>query len=201
MSRMASRRAAVTWPSLSSIARCSAGGMTWSASAPGASGTLDVPFPGASLPLAKPGAALVTEQTATSTVRASLFVVLVLIRPVLALEGPVLLVVAHEALELEGREHVGWVAPLAQVRDLDLELLLLADDGVDLREARLPQHLAQPRVEVEQGLLGDGARRRHEAAPQRARLVGQRLRLGGLPRVGSMRAHGPRGAPGRRQEV
>src|SRR5450432_4929610 len=185
MSLMASRRAAVTCSSRSSMAFWRMGEMGFSSVAAGFSGRLDAAFPAGSLaPHASRDAAPVKRHSATSTTPA-LFVVLVLIRPVLALEGPILLVVAHEALELQGREHVRRVAPLAQVRDLDLELLLLADDGVDLREARLAQHLAQALVEVEQRLLGDGARRRHEAGPQRARLVGQRLRRDGLGREGA----------------
>src|SRR4029079_1761461 len=62
----------------------------------------------------------------------ALFVVVVLIGPVFALEGPVLLVVAHQPFQLQLREHLGRVAALAQVGDLDLQLLLLADDRVDM---------------------------------------------------------------------
>src|SRR5882724_5057616 len=206
MSRMASRRAAVTCPSRSSIALWSAGGMVFSAVPSLVSGKLapvlsEAGLSGPAFAAQLAPARRTSVAVMTPAVSQALFVVLVLIRPVLGLEGPVLLVVAHETLELQGREHVGWIPSLAQVRDLDLELLLLADDGVDLREARLAQHLAQPRVEVEQGLLGDGARRRHEAAPQHARLVGQRLRRDRLARVRSLRAHGPRRAPRRRQEI
>src|SRR4051812_40722869 len=131
MRRMASRRAAVTCSSRSSIAFCKAGGMIFSPFssvgrlAPALSATgLSAPPRGLAAHAAPAGNA--SASPSMPAARRDLFVVLVLIRPVLALEGPILFVVTHEALELQSREHVGRVAPLAQVRDLDLELLLLA---------------------------------------------------------------------------
>src|SRR6516165_8413602 len=114
---MASRRAAVTCSSRSSIAFWSAGGMIFS---PFSSvGRLDPALLAAGLsapPDLDANAAPAGKASASASMpRASqlLFVILVLIRPVLALEGPIFLVVAHQPLELELGEHVGRVAPLA----------------------------------------------------------------------------------------
>src|SRR6185369_15087845 len=68
--------------------------------------------------------------TTRSAIASLLLVILILVGPVLTFEGPVFLVVAHQAFQLQRREQVGGEAALAQVRDLDLQLLLLADDGV-----------------------------------------------------------------------
>src|SRR6266852_3643382 len=84
-----------------------------------AAGLSPPPAPDLDAHAALAGNANVAASASMPAARRPLFVVLVFIRPVLALEGPILLVVAHEALELQGREHVGRVTPLAQVRDLD----------------------------------------------------------------------------------
>src|SRR5260221_11489143 len=98
MRRMASRRATVTWPSLSSIAFWSAGEICLS-SAGWLSGRLAPAFLDASLAHACRGAAP-AKRHAVASASAVLFVVLVFIRPVLAPEGPILLVGAHDAFEL-----------------------------------------------------------------------------------------------------
>src|ERR1051325_12174249 len=79
-----------------------------------------------------------------------LFVILVLIRPVLALEWPILLVVANQAFDVELAEHLGREATPREIGDLDLELLFLADDGVDLAHPGLAQKVSQPPVELTQ---------------------------------------------------
>src|SRR5262249_23342523 len=143
MSRMASLRAAVTSFSFSSIACWMAGGSCFSSGAAASSAGADAD---AAADLDAGFAASAVAGSASRASRIALLVVLVLIRPVLAFERPVFLVVAHQPFELQLGEHLRRIAPLAQVRDLDLELLLLADDGVDLREARLPQHVEQAGV-------------------------------------------------------
>src|SRR5262245_47115205 len=103
MRRMASRRAAVTWPSFSSMAFCRAGGIARSSTgwSPGRL-ELDSPFLDDRSDLAAhTSGAAQSANPSSNAVAARLFVVVVLIGPVLALEGPVLLVVAHEPLELE----------------------------------------------------------------------------------------------------
>src|SRR5213082_2325464 len=114
---MASRRAAVTSFSLATIACSSTGERGLSVSLAGAG--------------AAPCAAAGSPSSAASEMASPLLVILILVAPMLPFEGPVLLVIAHQAFELELREHVGRVAPVAEVGDLDLELLLLADHGVD----------------------------------------------------------------------
>src|SRR5215831_1020189 len=192
MSRIASLRAEVTSFSFSSIARCRTGGSGFSSVAASSAG------------LASGLAAKVlVARNNKHTIRAlvALFVVRVLIRPVLALERPVLLVVAHQAFELELGEHVRWIAALPQVGDLDLELLLLADDRVDLGEPRLAQQLAQPPVQLDERLLGDGARGGHQAGAQASRLGGQPLRLLRLARERAARADRARRPPHGPEEI
>src|SRR4051794_2552351 len=154
MRRIASRRASVICASFSSSAFCRIGGSVFSGSLAFSSW----PWSGFPLLLAAANAFALDAASANAptTERAArrdqaacrpLFVVLVLIRPVLALEGPVLLVIAHQPLKLEGGEQLSRIATVAQVLDLDLQLLLLADDGVDLGEASLPQEIAQALVQ------------------------------------------------------
>src|SRR4051794_6244312 len=110
---MASRRAAVTCVSRSSMAFSRAGDSGLSPDSV-SSGAADFPLSGLALS-ASPWAAFsatglaahapaerASESESASAVapRRQLFVVLVLIRPVLAFERPVLLVVAHQPLEL-----------------------------------------------------------------------------------------------------
>src|SRR5258708_3320838 len=157
---MASRRAATTCFSFSMIA-CSSTGDSGLSSAAGAAGAAAArTFPGASSANASAIAA------AAAAVTARLFVVRILIRPVLTLERPVLLVVAHQPFQRQLGEHVGRVTAVAQVGDLDLQLLLLADDGVDQRQPRLAQHAAQARVQIHQRRLGDAGRGGDQAGAQ-----------------------------------
>src|SRR3954469_8274240 len=185
MRRIASRRASVICASFSSSAFCRMGGSVFSGSLAFSS------WPWSGLPLLfaaanafAPEAASANAPTTERTARRDqavcrrLFVVLVLIRPVLTLEGPVLLVIAHQPLKLEGGEQLSRVATVAQVLDLDLQLLLFSDDGVDLGEARLPQEIAQALVQIRQRLVGDQARGRDQVRAQLPRLgaQGQRCR-------------------------
>src|SRR5262245_54245764 len=113
---MASRRASVTCTSRSLMAYCRAGDSVFSSVASW-SGALDFPLPLADFAPAPSGSASPSARIARARARAGLFVVLVHIRPVLALERPILLVVAHQALQGQLGEHVGRVAPVAQVGD------------------------------------------------------------------------------------
>src|SRR5262245_19112086 len=126
---MASRRAAVTCVSRSSMALRRAGGSSFSPSSSAAlSFAFALPLPASELggasdaafsstgftAQARPGRASESVRASAVAPRRQLFVILVLIRPVLALERPVLLVIAHQPFELELGEHVRRVAPLAQ---------------------------------------------------------------------------------------
>src|SRR5450631_642554 len=185
MRRIASRRASVICASFSSRAFCRIGGSVLSGSLPFSSSALSALSPRLLTAAARAAVASdasdMKESAPARTIRAPmLLVVLVLIRPVLALEGPVFLVIAHQTLKLEGGEQLSRVATVAQVLDLDLQLLLLADDGVDLREAGLPQKIAQPLVQIRQRLPGDEARGGDQVRAQLPRLGAQRQRRGGL---------------------
>src|SRR6185436_7264691 len=100
----------------------------------------------------------------------ALAIILILVSPVLALVGPVLFVVADEAFHLEAPQQLRRVAPLLEVGDLDLQALLLADDGVDVREAGLAQQAPEAPVQVHQRRLAEGAHRLDQRRPQPPRL-------------------------------
>src|SRR5579871_3181183 len=144
---MASRRAAVTSPSFCSSACWRMGGSVFSGSASALSSPLSFLSPVLSPALFTAANAGATRASGSVSARAPasrraaserrLFVVLVFIRPVLAFERPVLFVIAHQSFKLERGEQLGRIAAVAQLLDLDLQLLLLADDGVDLGEAGL----------------------------------------------------------------
>src|SRR6187551_2378635 len=156
MRPIASRRAAVTSASLScSVLSSNGGSFTSGSSSASASSAAAFFF----LPTASAVAGSASDHPNVSASASAILLleVLILVRPVLPFERPVFFVVAHQALELQGREQLGRVASLAQVRDLDLQLLLLADDGVDVREPRPAQQLAQPLVQVDERAVGDRA--------------------------------------------
>src|SRR5690242_9466633 len=73
---------------------------------------------------------------------------LVFVLPVLALERPVLLVVADQALLPQLAVQLGGEAAGGEIADLDVELALLADHGVDLAELGLVEHAARVDVEL-----------------------------------------------------
>src|SRR5579863_1831545 len=203
MRRIASRRASVICASFSSSAFCRMGGSVFSGSLPLSSSLLS-PLPLLSPPPFEAAARAVaandvSDRNASApirTIRAPLlFVVLVFIRPVLAFERAVLLVIAHQPLKLEGGEQLSRVAAVAQVLDLDLQLLLLADDGVDLREPGLPEQVPQPLVEVDQRLPGDEPGGGDQVRAQLARLGAERQRrrslLGERPAADVLEARRP----------
>src|SRR5262245_38878732 len=100
-----------------------------------------------------------------------LLVILILIGPVLAFERPVLLVVSNQPLGMKPAKHLGWKPPFGQISDLDLQLLLLADDGVDLAQARLAQQVAQAALQLEKRVVAERGRGIHEARAKLVRLA------------------------------
>ena len=62
----------------------------------------------------------------------ALLIILVLVTPVLTFKGPVLFVVADQALDMQFSEHLRREPSLGKVRNLDFQFFLFADDGVDI---------------------------------------------------------------------
>src|SRR3954471_23030136 len=127
----------------------------------------------------------VTPRSSAAT-SALFFVVLVLIRPTLGLRRPIFLVVADEPLDMQPAEHLRREAARSQIFDLSLELALLPDDGIDLAEARLPQHAIELDAQIAERLFDQLARRGVDVPSERRRA---RAQLIGGDAVG---AHHPR---------
>src|SRR6187399_75985 len=79
----------------------------------------------------------------------------VLVGPILALERPILLVVAEVARRIERIDDRLRQEPLRKRADLDLERALLAEHRLDATEPRTPEQAREPPVEPLERVLGE----------------------------------------------
>ena len=91
----------------------------------------------------------------------------VLVRPVVALEGPVLLVVLEVAGGFEGVDRVLREVAEADRLDLDLERTLAPEDALDAPQSRAPQQAREAQIEAMQRVLRQGGLAVAELLPLR----------------------------------